>query len=280
MTKKPKVILGVGVLLSVSLFVVDGMAVPGEKVLVSNVISSHVAVQGHYLIWSEYSDTPIRKIPKYGKDGGTISTLAHAIGAAMNLVIYDGYIFWIDRRGSGQPSDLRILNKTSLDGTTTAALAKGYQYIGGGREYADIAIYEDSVYWVTGGYGVFSINKVPINGGESTTLVSRSKPITSLAQDGSSLYWVEWADDGYDKGAIMKMSLEGGPPSILYSNQNILVWDVMAVSGDEIVFRASDSVQGHWGLMKVSATGGDPTFLAILTDQPNEAHQRTITDNY
>jgi len=98
----------------------------------------------------------------------------------MNLMIYDGHIFWIERWGPGQSSDTRILNKTSLDGTTNTALAQGYQFINGGREHADIAIYEDSVYWVTSVSGVFSINKVPINGGESSTLMSASKHVKKL----------------------------------------------------------------------------------------------------
>jgi len=51
MTKKPKTILGV--VLSLLLFVVHGPALSGEEVLVSNAISSHIAVQDDYLIWSE-----------------------------------------------------------------------------------------------------------------------------------------------------------------------------------------------------------------------------------
>ncbi|HXX33836.1 MAG TPA: Ser-Thr-rich GPI-anchored membrane family protein [Thermodesulfobacteriota bacterium] len=258
-----------GVLLLPLLFVIDGSAAPTPEVLVTDVISSHIAVQDDYLIWSEYNSIPICKMPK---NGGPISGLAYLVGTPMNLMTYDGNIFWIGRWGMQYPSDgdTRILIKTSLDGTTSTALALGRQYINGGRVSADIAIYEDSVYWVTSINGVFSINKVLINGGGSTTLLSTSKPITSLARDGSNLYWVEWADDGYDRGTIKKMALQGGEPSIVYSADTMTVWDLMAVSGSEIVFRGGDLVNGQWGLMKISSSGGEPTFLITLTDKSGE----------
>jgi len=255
----------------------DGLAAPPSEVLVSDVISSHIAVQDDYLIWSEYSDTPIRKVPKYG---GSISTLAHAMGATMNLMIHNGQIFWIERWGTRYPEiwDTRYLNKTSLDGTVTTVLAQANNYIPMGRErYADMVIYVDSVYWVTSTMGgVFSINKVPINGGESTALMTTSIPIMSLVRDDSSLYWVEWLDGGYDKGSIKKMPPNGGIPTTVYSagNQSI-VYGVMAVSGGEIVFGDIDLTQSRWRLMKVSISGGPAT---VLVDAISEEPTRIIID--
>jgi len=262
MTEKPKMILGV--LLLLLLFVVDVMAVPDEKVMVSDVISSHIAVQDRYLIWSEYSDTPIRKIPKYG---GSLSTLAHAMGAAMNVIIHDGFIYWINRQGSGQPSDIRTLNKTSLDGATTIALAQGYQYLGEGRENADIVIYEDSVYWVTGGYGVFTINKVPINGGESTAFISTSEPVMSLARDGLDLYYMEPNDGWYYRGAIKKLPIEGGEPVTIYPADQNLLYGVMAVRDGQIVF-GDILPPDQLRLMKIPSSGGAATVLCAFTVPP------------
>jgi len=124
--------------------------------------------------------------------------------------------------------------------------------------------------------GVFSINKVPINGGESTALMTTSIPIMSLVRDDSSLYWVEWLDGGYDKGSIKKMPPNGGIPTTVYSagNQSI-VYGVMAVSGGEIVFGDIDLTQSRWRLMKVSISGGPAT---VLVDAISEEPTRIIID--
>ena len=264
MKEKLKTILGLAVL--IPLFVTNGLATPAPEVLVTDVISSHMATQDDYLIWSEYSSIPICKMPK---NGGPISGLAYLVGTPMNLMIYNGNIFWIGRWGMQSPSegDTRILIKTSLDGTTSTVLALGRQYINGGRAYADIAIYEDSVYWVTSINGVFSINKVLIDGGGSTTLVNTQKPITSLARDGSNLYWVEWADDGYDRGAIKKIALEGGEPITVYSPDENVLYGVMTIRDGQIVF-GDILPPDQFRLMKISSSGGMATVLSTFVVPP------------
>ena len=249
------------------LCILSGTATAAGDDLVSNVLSTHLVIKDNHLIWSEYSTTPIQKMPKGG--GGPITPLVNYMGGPINLAIHDGYIIWIEAVGNNNWCD-RVLNKTSLYGATNTVLAQGYNYFSG-EVNPDMVIHDDSVYWVVTTSENYIIQKIPLAGGEATPLVTTSQPVRSLVRDDYYLYWVEGYDGFSNHGAIKKMPLGGGEPVTVYSAaDNTLVYGVMAVAGEEIVFGDLDQNEGQWRLMKVLSSGGPTTVLAVLpsSDQP------------
>ncbi len=249
------------------LCILPGIASAAGDDLVSNVLSTHLVIKDNHLIWSEYSTTPIQKMPKGG--GGPITPLVNYMGGPINLAIHDGYIIWIEAVGNNNWCD-RVLNKTSLDGATNTVLAQGYNYFSG-EVNPDMVVHDDSVYWVVTTSENYIIQKIPLVGGEATPLVTTSQPIRSLVRDDYYLYWVEGYDGFSNHGAIKKMPLEGGEPVTIYSAaDNTLVYGVMAVAGEEIVFGDLEQNEGQWRLMKILSSGGPTTVLAVLpsSDQP------------
>jgi len=280
------------VVLSLLLFVGEGRAVLDPQVLVSEVISSHIAIQNDHIIWSEFSTTPIRKMLK---TGGPISNLAHSMGSVMSLMIHDGHFFWIEsfemRTFDAGVRDMWALNKTSLDGKTNTVLSlEPRANTADDTQILDMVIYRYHVYWVVCAVAesppvvTYKISKVPINGGESITLVSTSKRITALMQDGSNLYWMEASDGWYFRGVIKKMSFEEAEPITVYSADQNILYGVMTVSGGEIVFGDIDPINSDYRLMKVSSSGGAATVLARFHSKPgtdpgpNDSPQRIIID--
>ena len=57
------------------LCILPGIASAAGDDLVSNVLSTHLVIKDNHLIWSEYSTTPIQKMPKGG--GGPITPLVN-----------------------------------------------------------------------------------------------------------------------------------------------------------------------------------------------------------
>jgi hypothetical protein len=67
-----------------------------------------------------------------------------------------------------------------------------------------------SIYWSETNVG---IKKTPINGGPTTTIVSKTDAgaVIAMATDGTSLYWI----DGDFNSIIKKVSVSGGTPVVL-----------------------------------------------------------------
>lgn len=243
--------------------VAEGPSMAQEpEVIVSNVISSHLAIRNDELIWSEVSDTPLRKMPK---DGGPITTLAHAMGAAKSIIVHEGNIFWLEDRGRHYDSGERErrLNKMSLDGTSISVLAYGSAYIedeGSGIFYSDMVLHENNIYWVTDSFfGPSQINRTPIMGGETTTIATAQGKILSLHLDNGNLFWI-------DEKNIMGMSIDVGSPSVIFSTSDYwtdLKAGIMAVHEGEMVFVFQTNVN-QYNLMRISTSGGQATSLIEL----------------
>ncbi len=246
-----------------------GMLMAAGQVLVSDVESCFVGVQGDRLIWSQLDDASIRTRLK---SGGDIISLAKPMGTPISLTVYDGDIYWIEATDLVmQPSRIR-LNKSSLDGTITTALSNRFTGRLRTLAYQNVVTHDGFIYWTplenwASGLTRFPniIEKISTTGDEAATLYSTQAPILSLARDNDNLYWIEQADTGFDHGTIRMMPLSGGAAGVVFApteTDQSYIHGVMAAYQGQVVF--ADISQGRNRLMKSSASGGTPTVLAVL----------------
>jgi hypothetical protein len=242
------------------------------SVLTTAPYPSHLTERGGNLYWSDASDSPVNRI---SVAGGAVLPLARKIGVPAGFAVRSGFVYWIDVQGGIAPSGaagpdvIRILKKTSLDGSSTTVLQKGEASAGGTTE---IAVDDQNVYWVnsTSTPNTYTVKKTPISNSGSVTLVSTSVPISAMARDATYLYWVEnlWPDPGTVQSYIKKMPLGGGDTSIVLQSNSGLTGNI-AINGTDIFYADIQyPYPGNYRLMKVSISGGVPTILAELTAAP------------
>ncbi len=229
---------------------------------------SHLVVKGTSLFWTDGSSTPVKKVPVIG---GAVTPLAIKVGVPVNLVVRGQDIFWIDDQsgiassGCVGPGVIRVLKKTSLDGTLTIVLGNGDSCAGG---TSDIVVDESSVYWVnsTASPNTYTLVKVPIAGGAPTTLVSTLNEIVGLTGDATNIYWEEnrFPDPAGPSSAIKKMSKSGGEPVVIAGGLKALRGG-LAITGTQLFFADTNFFDSS-RLMKVSVSGGAVTVLATIVD--------------
>lgn len=227
---------------------------------------AHLALSKRYLCWSDDSETPVKRMSICG---GEAIALALKMGVPANLTIKDQNIFWIDERSGYSPSgscfsghaSTRILNKSPLDGTSKTELARG-DYC---REATDdIVVDETHVYWVNSVVSPdeYYIKKVPIAGGDSTTLVTvthTAAGIKEMAGDATHIYFTEGS-------AIKKIPKSGGQIEIVADGE---FYRGLALHNGEIFFSGYFDYYTY-SLKKVSVLGGSVTTLATVTRDPFE----------
>lgn len=223
---------------------------------------AHLALSKRHLCWSDDSETPVKSMSICGGDA---IALAMKMGVPANLSIKSQNIFWIDERSGTSPSGnctaghgvAWMLNKSPLDGTSKAELARG-DHCNGGTD--DIVVDETHVYWVNSKISPmeFTIRKVPIAGGDSTTLatISDSSQMNGLAGDATYIYWAQ-------DGIVKKIPKSGGQIEILADQPGVIKCS-LAINGGEVFFSVFDQWDTYY-IMKVSVLGGSSTTLASVT---------------
>lgn len=155
---------------------------------------------------------------------------------------------------------------TCTNGRCIVVLASGQAHPG------PIAVTSTDVIWAnspTGDDPEASIAKVPIRGGTIETLAITGRDALSLAVDSGYAYWTTESSATLDPpteiadGTVVKMSLQGGAPLILASNQ--LEPSFVAVNAGTVYWIAN-------GVMSVPTTGGAPTVFA-----PDGAYALTLS---
>lgn len=109
------------------------------------------------------------------------------------------------------------------------------------------------------------IGKVPIAGGPATVLLSMTVPPTALAVHAGNLYWTQ-----YDPGMIVTMPVGGGTPTTLAtlasgSTPSGIVVDDASVYWTDANFSVAT---GSGEIVKIPVGGGNPTTLASGLDLP------------
>lgn len=171
-----------------------------------------IATNGATVYWSDM--TTINSIPV---GGGARTILASSQNEANSIVLQGNSLFWVEGVccATGQ---IGRIKRVPLAGGQVSVLIDDL-LAPNGRLTANSA----TLYWIEGGAllaseGIGRIRKAPILGGTHTTVASgilnTSNPPSVIS--GQFIYVG-------DKGAIKKLSLDGGFPEILYSigiNQN------------------------------------------------------------
>jgi hypothetical protein len=156
--------------------------------------------------WSDTHDTAkgSNSIKKWAKNGGLLTTLAIGQTEPSCIAVNSSGVFWLDTWGG-------TINKVGINGGTAIILVTvpSLAYFGW---YTKIAVDSSSVYWIDQVSGDSSINKISINGGALTTIVSKLDCPIVIAIDSTNIYW---SNNG---GGIFKVSKNGGTVTTLRSS--------------------------------------------------------------
>jgi hypothetical protein len=134
--------------------------------------------------------------------GGAPSTILPS-SSGVALTIGGTYAYWFDYGAS--PGIMRVL----LTGGTTGETFAPQQAVSGGSNSMRVAM--GNLYWASPS----AVMKVSLSGGAPTPLASGLGNVTSIALDGTDIYWTDFA-----RGTVMRAPLGGGPSETLASGQN------------------------------------------------------------
>ena len=260
-----------------------------------------LTVESGFVYWSEdaiISQSPIR-VKKIPTAGGTPILLASGGCCAATDVAVDGVsVYWSANPGGGNGEILKV----GMNGGTVTSLVSANQP-------EDIAIDTNFVYWAENNGGpefTQGVRKVPLNGGEVTTVTTLGIPL-ALVLMGSEIYFsyfdfftndnrigrvstdggavtplattvsrasrivtdtthVYWSE--FDAGTINKMPLGGGPVTTLASGLN-QPWKLVVDTSNVYWVEWANGVAGAGSVKKVSLSGGQVTTLAANLNGPS-----------
>jgi hypothetical protein len=221
---------------------------------------------GVNLIWKDSSEEPIKKMPI---TGGVPEPLTRYLGVPIDMTIQGSSMCWIDYRPSGGtsciPGTSQVLNKSSLDGTSTEMLATGTRCDVG---TADFVIDSVNAYWVTSTVSPneYSIHKIPLDGSQTEILTTILKPIDTMVRDDKYLYWVEGRFP--ESGIIKRIPLAGGSITEVYTVTNGVVGNIIINGSDLIVAEIVYPYPDNYRILKIPVNGGSLTILATLAQDP------------
>lgn len=184
---------------------------------------SGVAVDAANVYWTTYgewfmSGTPKGTVMKASLETGVVTMIADNRTGAGAIAVDATAAYWSESGGGDTTGGTDAVMKALLAGGSPVTLHVAFPY--GSIPYL-IGIDGSSVYYRDGG-----LRKVPLSGGNVTTLLSAFPALAEARVDGAHVYWV-------GSGAIMRMSVDGGPqtaivtgdqPSALAVDQTHLYW--------------------------------------------------------
>jgi len=161
------------------------------------------------------------------------------------------------------------VSKLPVNGGEPTALASGTDY------GSALALDRDNVYWTTlfdwtsEDGAIFrdgKVMKVPLNGGEPSTLASGLIRPAAIALDEAHVYWAESGHSGSD-GEVMAVPLDGGAPNAL------AIWLVapssVAVGGPEVYWSIPGGLFDRTGQVVGLPIFGVPMTLASGLSAPS-----------
>jgi hypothetical protein len=243
----------------------------------------YAAVDGVNMYYTTYSSTggPINRIPK---QGGTPTPLADGQVEAMAIATDGRYVYWLNQSDPG--SSTGQLNKVPVGGGPVETMAEGVPYnydlkVDGtdlylatssglkkiptaGGTLAQIQDgYFNGVAFDAGyiyGLETIALFKIPKAGGAAVSLCDPNAyagayPNGGLAAGPTHIFWtVSSSGDG----AVLKVPLSGGTPSVVLSS--IAEPRALAIEGSYL-FYACESATSP-GIYQMTAAGGAPVQLS------------------
>jgi hypothetical protein len=185
---------------------------------------SGVAVDAANVYWTTYgnwfmSGTPKGTVMKASLETGVVTMIADNRTGAGAIAVDATAAYWSESGGGDTSGGTDAVMKVLLAGGSPVTLHQAFPNVDG-IPYL-IGIDGSSVYYRDGG-----LRKVPLSGGNVTTLLPAFPWMVDVRVDGAHVYWV-------GTGAIMRVSVAGGPqmaiatgdqPSALAVDETHLYW--------------------------------------------------------
>ncbi len=207
-----------------------------------------IATDGTSVYWATLGGD----VMKVDKSGGTPATIASGQIAAREIAVDSTNVYW-----TGYGTGTWAVMKVPLSGGPPTMVASALSPTG-------LAVDATTIYWSDWGVGSETdgeIMKVPIAGGEITTLASGVRAPEGIAVDATNVYWP--SGDFYSP--IMKVAISGGAAAPVTPSQDVPL--SVAVFESNIFWTSKGTTLDYHQLdkgyvMKAPLVGGTPIELA------------------
>ena len=242
----------------------DGLAITLASGLTTDMPRIAVDQNDVYVLDGDY----VKKMPI---NGGTLEKLTPAHGGKIqdlsvqnqDIATDGSSVYWTFASVGAGPA----VQKIPTAGGAAVTLATGQGMSSGPQEcYWRIAVDAQNVYWSSNStqYSIgCSVRKVPIDGGDTTTLVDFAF-LRDFTVDGTNVYYSEL---GTNPGSIQKISTNGGPITTVVTN--VVAW--VLANDENNIYWIDPGLNGGIGIIsKTEQQGGafDGVLLggAVFTD--------------
>ncbi len=161
----------------------------------------YVAVDDESVYWASPVADIVASVPK---PGGPVTTLAMGQANPQYLAVTGSTIVWLDVGAEGGPGSVMTM---PLAGGTPVSIA-------GGDFPAGLAVGGGNVFWTSltaKGDGQQWLESTPLAGGATSTLATVTRSVTSLATDGTTLYFTDIGDGAAGAGYLGSVPVNAGP---------------------------------------------------------------------
>jgi hypothetical protein len=204
-----------------------------------------IAVDSTNVYWANYTSRTIMKVPLEGTTPELLATVTQPPG---KVAVDATHVYWLS---SLFPEG--TLGRVPIAGGTPVTLADGAEVVGA----ENLVVVGQWVYWTNfgpAGGSAGSLNKMPVNGGAITTLLTSIDAPSGLAISEGQAYVAY-------RAGVYRVSVDGGSPTQLVPNSLALA--VAADSTGLYVGFGNDSA--GMGLGRIAPGELQPTSLADFT---------------
>jgi hypothetical protein len=224
---------------------------PTSTIVSQQDVSVGLAVRDGDVYWVDVDPTA-NTLSVMGLHNGVTTTLATGITSVTDLAVDDTYVYWCNEGTYDKLFvDGALMRVPRAGGSTSVVLSPTT------NPYA-LAVDANNIYWTD--YSTSTLYEMPLAGGTPLALAS---PVQYFTIDTKYAYYANYLGTGM--GAIAKVALSGGNPTILASD--LTYPSYIAVDGTNAYWTGyvPNGVPSNgakdYGVMSVSLNGGTPSVL-------------------